>query len=83
MNLYAHQRIPDNLTFVKNLLAVYSRRETADAAARLALLRTYWFHDPQLRAQLFEQMSRAGTLDRDLERRGQRMPRPIPPPLNF
>ena len=66
VNLYAHQRFPDNLTFVKNLLAVYSRRETADPAARLALLRTYWFHDPQLRAQLFEQMSRAGTLDRDL-----------------
>jgi cellulose synthase operon protein C len=66
VNLYAHQRFPDNLTFVKNLLAVYSRRETADPAARLALLHTYWFYDPQLRAQLFEQMSNAGTLDRDL-----------------
>ena len=66
VNLYAHQRFPDNLTFLKNLLAVYSRRETADPAARLALLRTYWFYDPQLRAQLFEQMARAGTLDRDL-----------------
>ena len=66
VNLYAHQRFPDNLAFVKNLLTVYSRRETADPAARLALLRTYWFYDPQLRAQLFEQMARAGTLDRDL-----------------
>jgi cellulose synthase operon protein C len=66
LNLYAHQRFPDNLTFVKNLLAVYARHETADPAARLALLRAYWFYDPQLRAQLFEQMSRDGSLDRDL-----------------
>ena len=66
VNLYAHQRFPDNLTFVKNLLAVYSRAGTADPAARLALLRSYWFYDPQLRTQLFEQMARAGTLDRDL-----------------
>ncbi len=66
VNLYAHQRFPDNLTFVHNLLAVYARHETADPAARAALLRAYWFYDPQLRAQLFEQMSREGSLDRDL-----------------
>ena len=66
VNLFAHQRFPDNLTFVKNLLAVYSRRETADPAAHAALLRAYWFYDPQLRAQMFEELSRAGSLDRDL-----------------
>jgi len=71
VNLYAHQRFPDNLTFVKNLLAVYARRETADTAARTALLRSYWFYDPQLRAQLFEQMARAGSLDRDLSAAGK------------
>ena len=66
VNLYAHQRFPDNLTFVKNLLNVYARRETADPTARTALLRAYWFYDPQLRAELFEQMSNSGTLDRNL-----------------
>ena len=70
VNLYAHQRFPDNLTFVKNLLAVYVRHDTADPAAHDALLRAYWFYDPQLRAQLFEQMSRAGTLDRQLATAG-------------
>jgi tetratricopeptide (TPR) repeat protein len=39
VNLYAHQRFPDNLAFVKNLLVVYTRRETADPAAHAALLR--------------------------------------------
>ena len=66
VNLYAHQRFPDNLAFVKNLLVVYTRRETADPAAHAALLRAYWFYDPQLRAELFEERSRAGTLDADL-----------------
>ncbi|HUB83073.1 MAG TPA: hypothetical protein VMB03_29940 [Bryobacteraceae bacterium] len=71
VNLYAHQRFPDNLTFVKNLLNAYRRRETADSAARIALLRSYWFYDPQLRAQLFEQMSRSGALERDLAAAGK------------
>ena len=66
INLYAHQRFPDNLAFVKNLLTVYTRRETADPAAHAALLRAYWFYDPQLRAEFFEERSRAGSLDRDL-----------------
>ena len=66
VNLYAHQRFPDNLTFVRNLLAVYTRRETADAAAHDRLLRAYWFYDAQLRAQFFEAMARTGSLDSEL-----------------
>lgn len=63
VNLYAHERFPDNLTFVKNLLNAYVRPETADPAAHAQLLRSYWFYDAQLRSQFFEGMARAGTLD--------------------
>ena len=66
VNLYAHDRFPDNLTFVRNLLAVYARRETADTAEYWRLVRSYWYYDAQLRAQLFQGLSQAGSLDREL-----------------
>ena len=43
VSLYAHQRFPDNLAFVRNLLTAYTLRETADPAAYSALLRAYWY----------------------------------------
>ncbi|HUG82113.1 MAG TPA: hypothetical protein VML01_10645, partial [Bryobacterales bacterium] len=51
VNLYAHERFPHNLTFVQNLLAAYSRRETRDAAAYDRLLREHWFYDDALRTR--------------------------------
>jgi cellulose synthase operon protein C len=62
LNLYAHERFPEDLVFVHNLLNAYSRRETYDAAAAEHLLRQFWFYDPQLRAMLFERLSAQGRL---------------------
>jgi tetratricopeptide (TPR) repeat protein len=49
VNLYAHQRFPNNLQFVRNLLDAYSRKETLDRAAYRELLRQNWFYDDTLR----------------------------------
>ena len=49
VNLYAHQRFPNNLQFVRNLLDAYSRKETLDRRAYRELLRQYWFYDDHLR----------------------------------
>jgi Flp pilus assembly protein TadD len=66
LNLYAHQRFPNDLTFVHNLLGAYSREGTANAAAYSALLRQYWFYDERLRAQLFEDLARTGKLEGEI-----------------
>jgi tetratricopeptide (TPR) repeat protein len=66
LNLYAHERFPEDLVFVHNLLGAYSRQETLDAAAAGRLLRQYWFYDRQLRAQFFERLSRQGRLSTEL-----------------
>jgi len=66
LNLYAHERFPEDLVFVRNLIDAYSRRESYDAAASDRLLRQYWFYDPQLRARLFEKLSREGRLYAEL-----------------
>ena len=52
VNLYAHQRFPKILEFVRNLLNAVSRKETVDRRAYRELLRQYWFYDDHLR-QLF------------------------------
>lgn len=66
VNLYAHQRFPHNLAFVRNLLIAYSQRGTADPAASEALLRKYWFYAPDLRDRFFERLSGTGRLDAEL-----------------
>jgi Tfp pilus assembly protein PilF len=66
LNLYAHERFPQDLVFVQNLLAAYSRTETADPAAHERLLRRYWFYDPRLRPTLMELLSARGRLDAEL-----------------
>jgi len=53
VNLYAHQRFPNNLQFVRNLLDAYSRKETLDRRAYRELLRQYWFYDDRLRQTFF------------------------------
>lgn len=66
INLYAHQRFPHNLTFVRNLLASYQAKGFVDTAAYEALLRENWFYDPGLRTSFFEYLSRTGKLDAEL-----------------
>jgi len=67
INLYAHQRFPHNLTFVRNLMTAYRRRETRDAAAWERLLREYWFYGDDLRSRFFEHLSRNGRLQPELD----------------
>jgi thioredoxin-like negative regulator of GroEL len=66
LNLYAHERFPEDLVFVDNLLAAYSTEATRDDAAAMALLRQYWFYDPRLRNRFFEALSTSGQLDQEL-----------------
>lgn len=67
VNQYAWQRFPWNLTFVRNLISAYERRETANPQAAEQLLRRYWLYDEQLRSRFFERISRGGRLEQELE----------------
>ena len=66
VNRYAHERFPNDLAFVRNLLGAYLRKGTADGAAYTRLLRAYWFLDDGLRTQFFEALSSAGKLNGEL-----------------
>ncbi len=66
VNLYAAQRFPHHMEFVKNLLAAYSARGTADAVQYETLLRRYWYFDADLRNRYFEFLSRTGKLDAEI-----------------
>lgn len=66
LNLFAHQRFPNDLVFTRNLLSAYTTRGTADAAAYDALLRANWFYADDLRMRFFEQLSRNRRLDTEL-----------------
>ncbi|HYL73650.1 MAG TPA: hypothetical protein VEU96_05565 [Bryobacteraceae bacterium] len=66
VNLYAHQRFPHDLIFVRNLLTAYAQRATSDPAASEALLRKYWFYANDLRDRFFEFLSRTGKLNAEL-----------------
>jgi hypothetical protein len=66
VNLYAHQRFPHNLTFVRNLLASYQVKGFADAAAYERLLRENWFYDASLRTSFLEYLSRTNKLGAEL-----------------
>lgn len=66
LNLYAHERFPQDLVFVRNLLNAYSRQETRDATAAERLLRQYWFYDVEIRTTFFARLSEAGRLEQEL-----------------
>ena len=66
VNLYAHQRFPHNLTFVRNLLASYQSRTYGDVAAYEALLRENWYYDANLRTEFFAYLSRTNKLQAEL-----------------
>jgi predicted Zn-dependent protease len=66
VNLYAHRRFPHHLPFVRNLLAAYENRTTANPAEWDRLLRAHWMYDDVLRRKFFEYLSRTGKLDAEL-----------------
>ncbi len=67
INKYAAQKFPHNLTFVRNLMAAYTTRPTADQAAYESLLRKNWYYADDLRARFFELLSRTNRLDTELQ----------------
>ena len=66
LNLYAHQRFPQDLVFVRNLLRAYTAQETRDPAAWERLLRRHWSHADDLRAQFLAFLVSSGQLEREL-----------------
>jgi hypothetical protein len=66
-NKYAAQRFPHNLTFVRNLMMLYSTKPTANAAEYEALLRKHWYHAEDLRVKFYELLSSTGRLDQELQ----------------
>ena len=66
VNLYAHERFPHNLAFIRNLLNAYRSKSTADPAAYERLLRENWFYDAGLRTAFFERLTRTGKLAGEL-----------------
>ena len=62
LNLYAHERFPEDMVFVHNLLSAYSRKGTYDPDAAERLLRQYWFYDREFRWMLFERLWGRGRL---------------------
>ena len=66
LNLYAHERFPHHLVFVRNLLSAYAADGTRDRAARDALLRRHWFEDDPLAAEFFAMLSGTNRLDAEI-----------------
>src|SRR6185295_17636734 len=66
LNLYAHERFPHHLMFVRNLLSAYATTATLNPAAREALLRQHWFEDDALAAEFFTLLSRTNRLDAEI-----------------
>jgi cellulose synthase operon protein C len=65
LNLYAHQRFPNDLVFVRNLLEAH--RNLKDNASWESLIRRYWYFDPNLRNRFFEHLSANGKLDGEIK----------------
>ena len=66
VNLFAHERFPHNLTFVRNLLRAYSDPDTRNRAAWERLLREYWLYDDDLRSRFYTFLTRSGRLEAEL-----------------
>ena len=67
LNLYAHQRFPHNLAFVRNLLEAFRSKQTYNRQAWDALIRQYWFYDDTMRSVFFAYLSSGGQLDSELQ----------------
>lgn len=72
VNLYASRRFPHDLQFVRNLIAEY--REMHDRQKVDQLLWAHWSESPDLRSELFEQLSSTGQLDAVLNQLRQQTP---------
>lgn len=66
LNLYAHQRFPHDLVFIRNLLSAYQARDTRDPAAYERLLREHWQEAPDLQSSFFHLLSSSGRLNDEL-----------------
>ena len=60
LNLYARQRFPHNLTFVRNLLSAFHTQATYNQQAWEALIRQNWLYDDNLRSEYLAYLSRQG-----------------------
>jgi tetratricopeptide (TPR) repeat protein len=67
LNLYAHERFPHNLTFVRNLLEAYRSKPTYNPQAWVALIGQEWFYGDDLRSAFFLYLSSSGRLDPELQ----------------
>ena len=67
LNLYARQRFPHNLTFVRNLLEAFRSKPTYNPQAWEALIRQNWFYDDNLRSEYFAYLSSEGRLDSEVQ----------------
>lgn len=72
VDLYAHERFPHDLRFVERLLGHYGSAH--NEAAREKLLWEHWWESPELRDELFEQLSRTGRLEATLATLRQQSP---------
>jgi cellulose synthase operon protein C len=62
INVYAQARFPHDLTFLRNLISLYSSGATADSAALTRLLSDHWYEDEGLRRMYFERLAAGGSL---------------------
>jgi tetratricopeptide (TPR) repeat protein/predicted negative regulator of RcsB-dependent stress response len=67
LNLYAHERFPHNLTFVRNLLEAFRSKPTYNRQAWDALIRQNWLYDDTLRSAFFLYLSSSGRIDAELQ----------------
>ena len=72
VELYAHDRFPHDLRFVRDLLSQYHVRGQQDEVEKL--LWQHWAEAPDLRDRLFETLSSSGRLDAQLEALRQQAP---------
>jgi hypothetical protein len=72
VDLYANNRFPHDLKFVRALLSHYRARKQQDEVEKL--LWQHWAESPDLRDQLFEALSRTGRLDAQLQALRQQSP---------
>ena len=71
VNLYAYQRFPHHIPFVKNLLRAHQAKGTANPIEYEALLRRHWSDDAALRDQFFSFLSqKQKAVGRDCCRQG-------------
>lgn len=83
VNLYANQRFPHDMVFVRNLLRAYGMKGIADSSKREALLREHWFESPELQAQFFHLLSRTGKLQTEMAQLEQSLAAPAAGSKNY